>query len=74
MSELVQVSVLDHDLRAQFTGMRHFAATVEDLNQWPQRPRTVLVLSTPTTNQPRLTYGDAATASELVTDCERSSV
>ncbi|NKE62514.1 hypothetical protein FXN61_39605 [Lentzea sp. PSKA42] len=42
--ELVQVTVLDPALRAQFAGMRHFAATVEDLNRWPQHPTQVLIL------------------------------
>lgn len=42
--ELVQVSVLDPDLRVQFAGMKHFAATVEDLNRWPRTPDTVLIL------------------------------
>ena len=32
--DLVQVAVLDPDLRAQVGGMRHFAASVEDLNTW----------------------------------------
>lgn len=42
--ELVQVSVCDPGLRAQFAGMRHFAATVEDLNRWPQHPDAVVIL------------------------------
>jgi hypothetical protein len=42
--ELVQVTVLDPVLRAQFAGMRHFAATVEDLNRWPEHPTQVLIL------------------------------
>ncbi|WP_154697514.1 DUF3322 and DUF2220 domain-containing protein [Lentzea guizhouensis] len=42
--ELVQVTVLDPALSAQFAGMRHFAATVEDLNRWPRQPATVLIL------------------------------
>lgn len=42
--ELVQVAVLDPDLRASLGGMRAFAAAVEDLNNWPKRPSTVLIL------------------------------
>jgi hypothetical protein len=42
--ELVQVTVLDPALSAQFAGMRHFAATVDDLNRWPRQPNTVLIL------------------------------
>ena len=42
--DLVQVAVLDSALRAQVGGMRHFAASVEDLRGWPQRPRTVVIL------------------------------
>ena len=42
--ELIQITVCDPDLRAQFAGMRYFAATVEDLNKWPRRPETVVIL------------------------------
>ena len=41
---LVQVAVLDPDLRAQVGGMRHFAASVEDLNTWQKTPRTAVIL------------------------------
>jgi hypothetical protein len=42
--QLVQVTVLDPVLRAHVGGMRHFAASVEDLNGWLETPVTVLVL------------------------------
>ena len=42
--DLVQVAVLDPDLRAQVGGMRHFAASVEDLNTWQNTPRTAVIL------------------------------
>ena len=42
--DLVQVAVLDPDLRAQTGGMRHFAASVEDLNTWQKPPRTAVIL------------------------------
>jgi hypothetical protein len=42
--DLVQVAVLDPHLRTQVTGMRHFAASVDDLNRWPHHPSTVLIL------------------------------
>ncbi|WP_067510024.1 Wadjet anti-phage system protein JetD domain-containing protein [Actinoplanes sp. TFC3] len=42
--DLVQVAVLDPELRAQFAGMRHFAAGIDDLNLWPNRPRIVVLL------------------------------
>ncbi|SDK19823.1 hypothetical protein SAMN04487820_105195 [Actinopolyspora mzabensis] len=42
--DLVQVTVLDPGIRSQFAGMRHFAASVDDLNQWPQEPDTVVIL------------------------------
>ena len=42
--DLVQVAVLDPDLRAQVGGMRHFAASVEDLNAWQKTPRTAVIL------------------------------
>ena len=42
--DLIQVAVLDPDLRAQTGGMRHFAASVEDLNTWQKPPRTVVIL------------------------------
>jgi hypothetical protein len=44
VSELVQVTVLDPMLRAQLSGMRHLAATVEDLNRWTEHPTQVLIL------------------------------
>jgi hypothetical protein len=42
--ELIQVAVLDRQLRARTGGMRHFAASVEDLNATGLRPRTVVIL------------------------------
>jgi hypothetical protein len=42
--DLVQVAVLDPRLRAGLGGMRHFAASIDDLNAWPSRPRTVVIL------------------------------
>ncbi|MGV9776231.1 Wadjet anti-phage system protein JetD domain-containing protein [Streptosporangium sp. NPDC003464] len=42
--ELIQVAVLDPGLRAHVGGMRHFAASVDDLNQWQHPPHTVIIL------------------------------
>ncbi|MFD8563144.1 Wadjet anti-phage system protein JetD domain-containing protein [Streptosporangium canum] len=42
--ELVHVAVLDSGLRTHVGGMRHFAASVEDLNQWRHPPHTVIIL------------------------------
>lgn len=42
--ELLQVAVLDSGLRATVGGMRHFAATTDDLNGWPHHPSTVVIL------------------------------
>lgn len=42
--DLVQVSVCDPQLRAQVCGMRHFAASVDDLNRWSTRPDVVVIL------------------------------
>jgi hypothetical protein len=42
--DLVQVAVLDPQIRAQFGGMRHFAASIDDLNTWPRRPSNVVIL------------------------------
>jgi hypothetical protein len=42
--DLIQAAVLDSALRAQVGGMRHFAASLEDLSGWPQRPRTIVIL------------------------------
>jgi hypothetical protein len=42
--DLVQISVCDPRLRAQVCGMRHFAASVEDLNRWPIQPDVVVIL------------------------------
>lgn len=41
---LVQVAVLDPAIRAAVGGMRHFAASVEDLSSWTAQPRTVIIL------------------------------
>lgn len=42
--ELVQVTICDPDLRIHLAGMRHFAASVDDLNQWAQHPDAVVIL------------------------------
>ncbi len=42
--DLIQVAVLDQDLRSRLGGMRHFAASVDDLNAWTVQPRTVIIL------------------------------
>jgi hypothetical protein len=42
--DLVQVAVLDPHLRIHLAGMRHFAASVDDLNRWQHHPGTVLIL------------------------------
>jgi hypothetical protein len=41
--DLIQVAVLDPLLRANVGGMRHFAASIDDLNGWPHRPSTVVI-------------------------------
>jgi hypothetical protein len=41
---LIQVAVLDPAIRAAVGGMRHFAASVEDLSAWTARPGTVIIL------------------------------
>ncbi|MBG0568719.1 Wadjet anti-phage system protein JetD domain-containing protein [Actinoplanes aureus] len=41
--DLVQVAVLDPQIRAEFGGMRHFAASIDDLNAWSRRPGTVMI-------------------------------
>jgi hypothetical protein len=42
--ELIQVAILDPALRAELAGMRHLAASVDDLNRWKKRPGTVVIL------------------------------
>ena len=42
--DLIQVAVLDPELRSMIGGMRHFAASVDDLNASGLRPRTVVIL------------------------------
>ncbi|WP_157034756.1 Wadjet anti-phage system protein JetD domain-containing protein [Actinocatenispora sera] len=42
--ELIQVAVLDPELRHQIGGMRHLAASTDDLNRWEQTPDTVVIL------------------------------
>lgn len=42
--DLIQLAVLDPDLRSMVGGMRHFAASVDDLNALVLRPRTVVIL------------------------------
>lgn len=44
LPELIQVAVLDPVLRAHVGGMRHFAASIDDLNRWPHHPRTVIMI------------------------------
>jgi len=42
--DLIQIAVLDPELRSMVGGLRHFAASVEDLNASRLRPRTVVIL------------------------------
>ena len=42
--DLIQVAVLDYELRSRLGGMRHFAASVEDLSLWTKQPRTIIIL------------------------------
>lgn len=42
--DLVQVAVLDPQLRTIVGGMCHFAASIDDLNTWPCRPGNVVIL------------------------------
>ena len=42
--DLIQLAVLDPELRSMVGGMRHFAASVDDLNALGLRPRTVVIL------------------------------
>jgi len=42
--ELIQIAVLDPEMRSTVGGLRHFAASVEDLNASGLRPRTVVIL------------------------------
>jgi hypothetical protein len=42
--DLIQVAVLDPALRAHLAGMRHFAASIDDLNGWRHRPNTIVIL------------------------------
>lgn len=42
--DLVQIAVLDPRLRANVGGMRHFAASIDDLNGWSHHPSTVVIL------------------------------
>ncbi len=42
--DLIQVAVLDQELRSRLGGMRHFAASVDDLNAWSAQPHTVIIL------------------------------
>ncbi len=42
--DLIQVAVLDQCLRSRLGGMRHFAASVNDLNAWTVHPHTVIIL------------------------------
>lgn len=50
--DLVQVAVLDPAIRDQVAGMRHFAASIDDLNQWRQIPDTVVILENKETGYP----------------------
>lgn len=42
--DLIQIALLDPELRSMVGGMRHFAASVDDLNASGLRPRTVVIL------------------------------
>jgi hypothetical protein len=42
--DFVHVAVLDPHLRTRLAGMRHFAASVDDLNRWRHHPSTVIIL------------------------------
>jgi hypothetical protein len=42
--DLIQIAVLDPEMRSMVGGLRHFAAPVEDLNASGLRPRTVVIL------------------------------
>jgi hypothetical protein len=42
--DLIQIAVLDPEMRSMVGGLRHFAASVEDLNASGLRPRTVVIL------------------------------
>jgi len=42
--DLIQLAVLDPELRSLVGGMRHFAASVDDLNALGLQPRTVVIL------------------------------
>jgi len=42
--ELVQIAVPCPSLRKQIGGMRHLAASIEDLNAWPDRPDVVVII------------------------------
>jgi hypothetical protein len=42
--DLIQIAVLDPEMRSVVGGLRHFAASVEDLNALGLRPRTVVIL------------------------------
>lgn len=42
--ELVQIAVPCPSLRKQIGGMRHLAASIEDLNAWPNQPDVVVII------------------------------
>jgi hypothetical protein len=42
--ELIQIAVLCPALRRQVGGMRHFAASTDDLNRWTETPPTVVIM------------------------------
>jgi hypothetical protein len=42
--DLIQIAVLDPEMRSMVGGLRHFAASVEDLNTSGLRPRAVVIL------------------------------
>lgn len=42
--ELVQIAVPCPSLRKQIGGMRHLAASIEDLNAWPDQPDVVVII------------------------------
>jgi len=42
--ELVQIAVPCPSLRKQIGGMRHLAASIEDLNAWPDQPDIIVII------------------------------
>ncbi|HEX5406370.1 MAG TPA: Wadjet anti-phage system protein JetD domain-containing protein [Pseudonocardiaceae bacterium] len=42
--ELIQITVPCPTLRKQIGGMRHLAASIDDLNAWPEQPDVVIII------------------------------